>query len=50
MRAHTSVKPLEKDEVSVAAVRLLIWKQWEQGVKATGLGVPHLFLEGPGSA
>lgn len=30
-RAHPSVKPVERDEVSVAAVSLLIWKQWGQG-------------------
>ena len=31
VRAHSSVKSLERDEVSVAAVSLLTWKQWEQG-------------------
>ena len=30
VRAHSSVKSLERDEVSVAAVSLLTWKQWEQ--------------------
>lgn len=47
MRAHISVKPLERDEVSVAAVRLLVWKQWEQGIETTGQGAPHLLLESP---
>lgn len=46
-RAHMSVKPLERDAVSVAAVRLLVWKQWEQGIETTGLGAPDLLLESP---
>lgn len=49
MRVYTSVKSPERDEVSVAAVSLLIWKQWEQGMETTGLEAPHLLLEGRGS-
>lgn len=50
MRAHTIVKPPERDEVRAAAVSLSIWKQWEQGTEDTRLRAPHLWWQGPSCA